>query len=216
MNTSGVTKNVVSVIIPIYNVRPYLREALESVINQNYRNLEILLIDDGSDDGSERICDEYKKKDERIRLIHQKNKGLSAARNAGLNVATGHIIAFLDPDDAFHPDYIGKMLETMEHEVVDLVVCNFSICNDSFDFVRRKEKAFPIKEGIYDRDNILRALADDMINHAVWNKLYRRELWEKIRFPVGHDYEDLDTTFKVLSLCNSVCVSHLRRKQFRL
>ena len=206
MNTSGVTKNVVSIIIPIYNVRPFLREALDSVIYQSYRNIEILLIDDGSNDGSERICDEYKKKDERVRLIRQKNKGLSAARNAGLNAATGQVIAFLDPDDAYHPDFIVKMLETMEHETVDMVVCNFSIYKDSFDFVRRKEKALPIKEGIYDRDNILRALADDMINHAVWNKLYRRELWEKIRFPVGHDYEDLDTTFKVLSLCNSVCV----------
>lgn len=99
-------------------VSPYLPEALDSVIHQTYKNLEIIIIDDGSTDGSGRICDEYAGKDCRIRLIHQENKGLSAARNAGLNIMTGDVIAFLDSDDAYHPEYIEIMLAAMNREYV--------------------------------------------------------------------------------------------------
>ena len=92
---------LVSVIIPVFNVRPYLEEALDSVIHQSYENLEIIIINDGSNDGSGEICDEYAVKDKRIRVIHQENRGLSAARNAGLDCMTGDYVAFLDPDDAY-------------------------------------------------------------------------------------------------------------------
>ncbi len=93
---------LVSVIVPVYNVLPYLQEALDSLIGQTYRELEIILIDDGSTDGSGDVCDEYAERDQRINVIHQENKGLSAARNVGLDEANGDYIAFLDPDDAFH------------------------------------------------------------------------------------------------------------------
>ena len=93
-------------IIPVYNVRPYIEEALDSVIGQTYRKLEIIIIDDGSTDGSGEICDRYAEQDCRIKVYHQENKGLSAARNTGLDASTGSVIAFLDPDDAFAPDMI--------------------------------------------------------------------------------------------------------------
>lgn len=105
---------LVSVIVPVYNVKPYLNEALDSVINQTYRNQEIILIDDGSTDGSGEICDEYATRDNRIKVIHQTNQGLSAARNAGLDIMHGSVISFLDSDDAFHP----QMIEIMLHEMI--------------------------------------------------------------------------------------------------
>ncbi len=120
---------LVSIIIPVYNVAPYLVEALESAIHQTYKNLEIIIIDDGSTDGSETICDEYARKDHRVRVIHQDNKGLSAARNIGLGIMTGDAVAFLDSDDALEFDYVEKLVEAMNREDADIVICRFTIHN---------------------------------------------------------------------------------------
>ena len=113
---------MVSVIIPVYNVLPYIKESIESVINQTYKDLEIIIVDDGSDDGSELVCDIYKK-DPRVKVVHQKNQGLSGARNTGLDISTGDYIAFLDSDDAFYPEMIQTMLEGIEKSKADIVVC---------------------------------------------------------------------------------------------
>lgn len=199
---------MVSVIIPVYNVAPYLRESLDSVINQTYEKLEIIIIDDGSTDGSREICEEYASRDERIRLIHQENKGLSAARNAGLNIMSGDVVAFLDSDDAYHPDFIRNMMETMYREKTDIVVCGYS---------RQKTEGLLKYEGIgktgpsihtgrYSQVEVLRALADGKLNHGVWNKLYKKELWENIRFPEGFVYEEVRTTYRILELVNTITV----------
>ena len=113
---------LVSVIIPVYNVSPYLRESLDSVISQTYTNLEIIAVDDGSTDDSGRICDEYAEKDTRIKVIHQANRGLSAARNAGLNAMTGEYVAFLDSDDALYPEMVECMVKGMEKNAADIAV----------------------------------------------------------------------------------------------
>ena len=120
-------KGFVSVIIPVYNVRPFLEEALDSVLNQTYKNLEIIIIDDGSTDGSGEICDEYAGRDNRIQVIHQDNGGLSAARNAGLDVMTGDLVAFLDPDDAYVDSFIETLVNAMAAEDVDLVICGCTV-----------------------------------------------------------------------------------------
>ena len=114
----------VSVIIPVYNVEPYLREALDSVVGQSYRDLEIIIVDDGSTDGSSEICDEYRC-NPRVRVIHQGNRGLSNARNVGLDVSSGVYIAFLDSDDAFHPDFVRKMVDEIGD--ADVAVCRFEV-----------------------------------------------------------------------------------------
>ena len=114
---------IVSVIIPVYNVKPYLEESLESVINQTYKNLEIIVVDDGSNDGSEKICDEYAPKDDRIKIIHRKNGGLSVARNTGLDNMNGEYIAFLDSDDIYHPAMIQEMLLPLLYNKADCAVC---------------------------------------------------------------------------------------------
>ena len=118
---------LVSVIVPVYNVLPYLREALDSVINQTYKNLEILIVDDGSTDGSGEVCDEYLS-DPRVIVIHQENKGLSGARNTGLDRMTGEYVAFIDSDDAFKPEMIERMLETITRNKAEMSICGYYAC----------------------------------------------------------------------------------------
>ncbi|MBR3108170.1 MAG: glycosyltransferase family 2 protein [Clostridia bacterium] len=199
---------LVSVIIPVFNVAPYLAESLDSVIHQTYKNLEIIMIDDGSTDGSGKICDDYAAADERILVIHQENKGLSSARNIGLDRMTGEAVAFLDSDDEYQPDFFQAMMDALIRENADLVMCQFSIHHT-------EEKMGPsnlmcverlLPPGVYDRIDALHALAEERINQAVWNKLYLSKLWENIRFPDGHVFEDLVTAYKVIDRCEKICV----------
>ncbi len=199
---------LISIIIPVYNVAPYLAEALDSAIFQTYKELDIIIIDDGSTDGSGIICDEYAKRDARIRVVHQENRGLSAARNTGLDMMTGDAVVFLDSDDAYHPDYVSTMVEAMNREDADIVICRFTIHKTTGKMVLgNQNKSYPAaKKGIYDRNNALRILVDGTINPGVWNKLYRRKLWEKEHFPIGHVYENVDTTYRVFDLCETAFV----------
>ena len=200
--------SLVSIIVPVYNVLPYLYEALDSLTGQTYRELEIILIDDGSTDGSGELCDEYAARDSRIRVIHQENKGLSAARNAGLDAADGEYIAFLDPDDAFHYEFIEKMLSSMITYDADLALCKYSIHFATGKMERPvSDKLLPlIDDGIYDRSSVLEALINGKLNTAVWNKLYKKSLWESVRFYEGHVYEDVEIAYNICSHINKLCV----------
>lgn len=117
----------VSVIVPVFNVKSFLPEALDSLLAQTYQKLEIILVDDGSNDGSEKICDAFAKNDGRIRVIHKQNEGVSAARNTGLSVMHGEVVAFLDSDDAFHPEFVRTMLTAMQTEDADMAICKYSL-----------------------------------------------------------------------------------------
>lgn len=196
----------VSIIVPVYNVLPYLIESIDSIINQTYKNLEIILIDDGSTDGSGIICDNYAKKDNRIRVIHQENKGLSVARNVGLDNINGDVVAFLDSDDVYSPRFIENMMFTMLHKDVDVVICKYQVCRTirEMSFSTKEEKLPSIDPGKYDRIHALQAYASDKINPMVWNKIYKRTLWNNIRFPEGHVHEDIDTTFRIINLCGTI------------
>lgn len=207
--------SLVSVIIPVYNVKPYLAEAMDSVLSQTYPNLEIIVVDDGSTDGSGEICDRYAEKDSRITLIRQENKGLSGARNTGLDRMHGEAVAFLDSDDIYHPDFIRAMTEAMIRENFDIVLCKYTE-HETTGPIRPtgREKTKPLtRQTSYNRAEALRALADRSINMTVWNKLYRRELWDKVRFPEGHVYEDEDTLYRVFVLSETLCV--LNRALYR-
>ena len=114
--------NLVSIVIPIYNVEKYLNECVDSVIVQTYHDLEIILVDDGSTDNSGKLCDEYKKIDDRIKVIHQKNGGLSAARNTGMDSAIGEYLYFLDSDDYIEPQTVERLVDTIEQEKADIVL----------------------------------------------------------------------------------------------
>ena len=154
-------KYLVSVIMPVYNVEAYLSEALDSVINQSYDNLEIIVVDDGSTDGSGKICDEYAEKDERIRLIHQKNSGVSSTRNAALDAATGDFVIFIDSDDAYDPDYVTTMLDAMIENDADMVICRFTVHTTTGVMKRTgtEELHPPIGKGLYSRVEAMQAFA---------------------------------------------------------
>lgn len=199
---------LVSVIIPVYNVRPYLRESLDSVLAQTYQNLEILIIDDGSTDGSGEICDEYQQKDPRIRVIHQENRGLSAARNAGLDRMTGEIVAFLDPDDAFLPEMIRAMTDVMKRHRADIVCCKAAAFRTTrrmnMEQIRNQNDKLSGQENILTTTKALSALIDGQLSFMVWNKIYTKHLWEKLRFPVGHVIEDIRIMHLLLAAADHI------------
>jgi len=202
------SRPLVSVIIPVYNVRSFLTQALDSVVHQTYTNLDIIVIDDGSTDGSGEICDQYAQKDKRVVVIHQDNKGLSAARNAGLDRAQGAMVAFLDSDDAYDFSFIESMVSVMVREGADIVICRYSVHKTMSAMekgnCRQTEPA--IRPGKYDRDDAIRALFDGSLNFSVWNKLYTRGIWGAKRFPDGHVYEDVEITYRLYAQSHRVFV----------
>lgn len=199
---------LVSIIIPVYNVAPFLNEALDSVTYQTYEKLEVIIVDDGSTDESGEICDKYAEKDKRFFVIHQANKGLSAARNVGLDNMKGDLVAFLDPDDAYHPDYVMSMVEAIKHKKTDMVICEYTTHYTTGEMKcdGTEKKAPLINTGKYDKFNAFQALYERKLNVSVWNKIYRRELWDDIRFSEGHVFEDNEVAYRIIDHCSSVFV----------
>lgn len=181
---------LVSVIIPIYNVEEYLEQCINSVVNQTYQNLDIILVDDGSPDHSPEICDAWAVKDSRIQVIHKRNGGLSDARNAGLRCVQGRYIAFVDSDDWIAVHMIENMVHAMLNHKADMVICQFMKVYPNGE----KEKPFPRgdgKEEILNQRQLLELLAEDRkVTHHVWRKLYKAEYVPKDIFPIGRNYED--------------------------
>ena len=187
----------ISVIIPVYNVEKYLRECLDSLLNQTFKDIEIICVNDGSTDGSLNILNEYASKDSRFIIINQNNQGLSAARNNGLNVAKGDYVAFLDSDDyILNSDYFEKLYNACEKHNADIAVASIIRGND-----KKSKYIFKVeKEEIGDSFIDKLKICDVPDSNYVWNKLYKREslLATGITFPVGKLYEDLYYTHKVL------------------
>ncbi len=199
---------LVSVIVPVYNAIPYLNEALDSVINQTYKNIEIIIVDDGSSDGSGAICDQYAQRDSRVLVIHQANQGLSVAHNTGLDRITGDIVAFLDSDDAYVSTFLEEMIDIMTKNNAEIAGCNF-VRKTTKERMEVDEKESSTHEFvIYNRKEALCALADLIIPHFAWNKIYKSDLWSTVCFPVGHVYEDIDTIFRVFSLTTKVSITN--------
>lgn len=181
----------ISVIIPVYMVEKYLNECVESVTGQTYSNLEIILVDDGSKDNCPLICDEWANRDSRIKVIHKENGGLSDARNAGIEKATGDYIAFVDSDDWIKEDMYAKMLDALQKENADFCACNITSCYDDHT-VSWGASAYTVG----DSQKILAMLYDNTkFPVAAWNKLYKRDCWNTIRFPKGKLCEDAFTTY---------------------
>ncbi len=191
-------ENRISVIVSIYNIQDYLPRAIESICSQSYRNLEILLVDDGSTDRSGKICDEYAAKDERIRVIHKPNGGLSSARNTGIGEAKGRYLTFVDGDDWLEETMYEDMLRALQTWGAQLVICNYKeisrtgIKDSSTEGVtlwegREALAAFIHEDEAYRMDN------------AAWNKLYTRELLGDLRFPEGKLFEDIVYTTRLFA-----------------
>lgn len=182
-------KPLISVIIPIYKVEKYLHKCVDSVINQTYSNLEIILVDDGSPDGCGRVCDEYAAKDSRIRVIHKENGGLSDARNAGLDIATGEYIGFVDSDDYIAQNMYEILLKNAEKSNADISLCGYyneyegGMIKNNYPVSEQKVLAASdgLKEVIYSKKYGIMA----------WTKLYKKELFKNVRYPKGHICEDV-------------------------
>lgn len=189
---------MISVIVTVYNIKAYLERCLHSICQQTYRNLEVILVDDGSTDGSGELCDTIAAGDERIRVIHKKNGGPAGARNAGMDIAAGSLIAFVDGDDYIDTDMYEKMLGVMLKEQADTAICRYrrvdanSTKDDSTDRVIVWEGQEALQYYIEERDEY-------DIQNAAWNKLYRRKVVDNLRFPVGKWYEDIMFMTKALS-----------------
>ena len=186
--------DLISVIVPIYKVEAYLDECIRSIVKQTYPFLDIILVDDGSPDRCGEMCDAWAAKDSRVKVIHKPNGGLSDARNAGLRIAVGDYIAFVDSDDWIEPQMYEKMLAAMKAEQADICACRIAECHPE----RRSEWGCPENQ-VTDSEQTLAMLYNEASYPvAAWNKLYRRELWETLRFPVGKICEDAFTTYLLI------------------
>lgn len=196
--------DLISIIVPVYKVEKYLEKCIESVLQQTYTNLQIILVDDGSPDNCGKICDEYAKKDSRIEVIHKVNGGLSDARNVGISKAKGRYIGFVDSDDYIKEDMYEILLNLIKEYDADVSICNLYDVIDGKEYIRNKEKG--IQE--YSRLDILKeVLLDKNIQSYAWNKLYKKELFDEIKYPIGKKYEDIGTTFYVFEKCNKIVVT---------
>lgn len=192
---------LVSVIIPIYNTEQYLKRCVESVLVQTYQNLQVILVDDGSPDKCPNLCDMYAESDSRIIVIHKENGGQSSARNAGIEIATGDYITFLDSDDYLHSEFISRMVFAKEKSNVDIVQCEIkSVLNDKEhtekDIDLHKWRILSGREAVLSYKYKVSACA----------KLYNSKLFESIRFPEGKIFEDEATYYKLAYICKNVCL----------
>lgn len=184
---------IISVIVPIYKVESYLARCLDSILAQTFTDFELWLINDGSPDNCGVICDQYAKKDQRIRVIHKKNGGLSDARNAGLEHASGKYISFIDSDDWVAADFLESLYSALQRHDADIAVCNMSEVQDNDEpFVAYK----PVESETLVENS---AIFDTLYQPSAANKLYRSSIYRDLRFPVGRWYEDVFVYTDVLS-----------------
>ena len=189
-------EDVITVVIPVYNVQEYVPRCIESVIKQTYKNLEIILVDDGSTDTSGYICDEYAKQDERIKVIHKKNGGLSDARNVAIDIAKGKYITFIDSDDYVEVDYIAYLYELIKRNECQISICAHFTENEQqkrVDFGNGYEEKSMGKE-----EAISRMLCEQGFTVSACAKMYELTLFQNIRYPFGKLCEDNGTTYKLL------------------
>ena len=189
----------ISVIVPIYNSEKYVGTCIESLINQTYENIEILLIDDGSLDKSGEICDEYAKKDSRIHVVHIKNQGVSVARNIGIDSSSGEYITFVDSDDYVKPAYLTNLIDAMSSNI-DIVICGITNKRG-----KTAKANYPNSPSFFTIDDLKKNYDTYMPINGPYCKLYKRELIEKIRFDKGIVMgEDFLFNLKYLSMCKNL------------
>lgn len=187
---------VISVIVPVYKVEPYLRRCMDSLLAQTYENLEIILVDDGSPDGCPAICDGYAEQDGRVRVIHQKNAGLSGARNAGIEAASGEYFSFVDSDDYVAPDFIRSLYELMQETDCAIGQCRFTYVQGE-PIQDEKSRSCRIYRGMSLMEQLYGPEEEATYFVVAWNKLYKRELFDHIRYPQGRIHEDEAATYKL-------------------
>ena len=194
---------MVSVIVPVYNVERYLRKCIESILNQTYQDLEVILVDDGSKDCSGNICDEYAAKDARIRVIHKENGGLSDARNCGIDVAKGEYLLFVDSDDFIHSQMLEVLYDAMQDIGADISVCNFLNVPEGQD-LQQETITDPSRHIYREQEKLAQLYVNNLVTVVAWNKLYSRRLFQTLRYPKGRLHEDEFVIHRLLFEARSV------------
>lgn len=189
-------EELISIIVPVYNVELYIKKCVDKIIAQSYKNLEIILVDDGSTDLSGKICDEYALKDSRIKVIHKKNGGLSDARNAALDIMSGLYVTCIDSDDYVDKRYVEYLYNILTETKSDISVCATKIVNEKDEVVVKRQ--YTGKVSTYNQhDALFEILSCKNFSNSAWGKLYRADLFNGIRYPYGRIFEDLPTTYKL-------------------
>lgn len=203
-------KPALSVIVPVYNVEPYLCACVDSILGQTFRDFEMILVDDGSTDGCPAICDAYVERDSRVRAIHKDNGGLSSARNAGMRATRAELLSFIDSDDFVHPQMLEALVTPLLADAsVGVAMCAYRRCEgeDECDMGIRKLPAPEIMGAVCALETVY-GNAVPNITFVAWNKVYRRELFEKsgVEYPEGKLYEDGFTTYRLLYEAENVAL----------
>ncbi len=196
----------ISVIVPVYKVEKFLHRCVDSILDQSFRNFELILVDDGSPDSCPEICEAYAARDSRIHVIHQKNGGLSAARNAGIDWvmanSKSHWLAFVDSDDWVHPDYLQLLYSAAKE-----TLCKISVCG----FFRTEGQSLPSCNDVtvqcLSADDYYCGKLHDGVTAVAWNKLYHRSLFKKLRYPIGKLHEDEFTTYQAVYQAGKVAIT---------
>lgn len=197
-----VEKEKISIIIPVYKVEKYLPKCLDSVLQQTYKNLEIILVDDGSPDRCGEICDEYGKMDARIKVIHKKNEGVARARNDGIEVATGNYISFIDSDDWISSRAYEWMYRCMKKEKADCVIGGCVTVQDQNRKLKFPKNTFSYQVECKEPEEIVKKLL--LNGSAMWNRLFRREIFQTVRFPENRINDDEVAVLHAYALCDKI------------
>ena len=185
----------ISIIVPVYKVEPYIHKCVDSILNQTFKDFELILVDDGSPDNCGKICDEYAQKDNRVKVIHKENGGLSSARNAGLDISIGKYIGFVDSDDYIEKDMYEILYNICEENKCDIVSCSSIIYFPEKTVINGGHGLI-----IHNNEEAMRVMLEgELYDEVVWVKLFKKSVIGDIRFPVGKIYEDTAFTYKVIN-----------------
>lgn len=204
---------LISIVLPIYNVSTYLERCLKSICTQTYSNIEIILVDDGSTDNSGEICDAYAARDNRIVVVHKKNGGLSDARNAGIKIAKGKYISFVDSDDYVDCDYIEFLYNTLKSANAKMSICSHKVVYENGTIL---EKATNEMSVLSSEKVLERILYDEGIDLSAWAKLYDIDLFKEILFPVGRLFEDAATTYKLVYKAETIAIGSVSKYYYMM
>ena len=205
----------ISVVVPVYNVSKYLPTCLDSIVNQTYEDLDIIVVDDGSTDDCPRICDEYGQRDTRIRVIHKTNGGLSDARNVGIEHAKGQYITFVDSDDVIAPDMVAYLYDLLVKYDADMSSCQM---------MRIEEKGERIQDAHDVDDQFIQGgtevcmeafLTNSNFNAVAWSKLYKTSMFRDVKFPKGKWHEDVFTTYRLVAQCQRIILGSEQKYLYR-
>lgn len=203
---------LISIIVPIYNVEKYLDKCIDSIVNQTYKNLEIILVNDGSKDKSGDICNEWKSKDRRIKVIHKENTGAGDSRNIALDIAKGDYISFVDSDDYLSYDMYTVMMSFFDKDI-DIVECDYiSTIDENIQFqqITFKKKVYSTQEALVENIN------DSIFKQVIWNKIYKKRVINKVRFPTDKKIDDEFFTYKVISNAKKLVHTNAKLYAYRI